>query len=130
MKKLLILLFSLLISFNSYGEWTKIGTNTIGNTYYLDIDLIKENNEDVYFWMLTDYLKPYDGYMSDKVYMQTNCGVLRYKPLIGTFYKQPMGVGEKQEYPPPPEEWEYPSTESGAYSLISVVCNYVNYIKE
>ena len=126
MKKLLILLFSILISLNSYGEWKEIGTNTSGSTYYLDKDLIKEYDGDVYFWMLTDYPKPYDGYMSDKVYIQVNCGVFRYKPLSGTFYKQPMGMGEKKEYPPPPEEWIYPSTESTAYYLLSWVCDYVD----
>jgi len=31
MKKLLILLFSILISFNSYGEWTKVVEGVDGN---------------------------------------------------------------------------------------------------
>ena len=126
MKKLLILLFSLLISFNSYGEWTEMVTNNSGQTYYLDKDLIKEYDGDVYFWMLTDYPKPYDGYMSDKVYMQLNCGVFRWRPLSGTLYKKPMGMGEKKEYPPPPEEWHYPSTESTAYYLLGQVCDNVD----
>ena len=36
MKKLLILLFSLLISFNSYGEWTQVSKDINNNTYYID----------------------------------------------------------------------------------------------
>ena len=63
--------------------------------------------------------------MSDKVYIQVNCGVFRYKPLSGTFYKQPMGMGEKKAYPPPPEEWVYPPPESTAYYLSRWVWGYV-----
>ena len=42
MKKLTILLFSILISFNSYGEWTEIAKNTDG-THYIDKDTIKKH---------------------------------------------------------------------------------------
>ena len=67
MKKLLILLFSILISFNSYGEWVEIGKNVNGDTFYLDMDTIKEHNGYVYWWSLSDYLKPIEtGAMSDK----------------------------------------------------------------
>ena len=50
MKKLLILLFSILISFNSYGEWTKITETINGDTFYIDISFIKENGGYVFFW--------------------------------------------------------------------------------
>ena len=71
MKKLLIFLFSILISFNSYGEWTEVGTGASpvnnGDTFYIDIDTIKEHNGYVYWWSLSDYLKPIEtGAMSDK----------------------------------------------------------------
>ena len=41
MKKLLLLLFSILISFNSYGEWEEVVESTDGDTYYIDKDTIK-----------------------------------------------------------------------------------------
>ena len=48
MKKLLILLFSILISLNSYGEWINHSSDTDGNDFYLmildeNIDNLVEN---------------------------------------------------------------------------------------
>jgi len=36
MKKLTILLFSIFISFNSYGEWTYVSETVDGSVYYID----------------------------------------------------------------------------------------------
>ena len=58
MKKLTILLFSILISFNSYSEWTEIEQSTEGVTYYIDKDTIKERGGNVYFWGLLDRSTP------------------------------------------------------------------------
>ena len=58
MKKLTILLFSILISFNSYSEWTEIVQSTEGSTYYIDKDTIKERGGNVYFWGLLDRSTP------------------------------------------------------------------------
>ena len=52
MKKLLVLLFSILISFNTYGEWVKVSTTIDGTEYYVEIDTIKEHNGYVYSWRL------------------------------------------------------------------------------
>ena len=53
MKKLLIFLFSILISFNSYGEWDEIGVDTAGNTSYIDTDTIKKHGGYVYYWVMS-----------------------------------------------------------------------------
>ena len=53
MKKLLILLFSILISFNSNAKWTK-ATEDLGDTYYFDYGSIKKNNGNIFVWMLID----------------------------------------------------------------------------
>ena len=58
MKKLLILLFSLLISFNSFGGWTKVADDSNGDQFFIDKDTIKEHNGSVFFWKLRDYIKP------------------------------------------------------------------------
>ena len=126
MKKLLILLFSLIISLNSYGEWIKVGTNNEGRTYYVDNDTIKEHGGHVYFWMLTDYLKPWKGYMSDQTYLQVNCKILRYKPLTATIYKGQMGKGDNKSPPPPPDEWIYAQPNTIGYSIVTEVCDKVN----
>ena len=127
MKKLLILLFSILISFNSYGEWTRHGETTENNTMYIDYSKIKENNGFVYFWEMVDNLVPTkNGTMSTKVYLQSNCNTTQSKYLTYIFYNQSMGEGEGDSYTPTETEWFYPSPESIIYEIIESVCDYVD----
>ena len=78
MKKLLILLFSLLISFNSFGlqevlvpkidlysEWTTFFTDEDGEIF-IEKNSIRKQNESVYWWMLGNLNQPDDenGMMS------------------------------------------------------------------
>ena len=94
MKKLLILLFSILISFNSYGEWIKVSESVDGDSYYIDLDTLKERDEYIYWWQMKDYLKPNESEtMSDKAYIQGDCELTRTKVLSLIFYEQPMGKG-------------------------------------
>ena len=125
MKKLLILLFSILISFNSYGDWKYMHDNVDGDSQYIDMDRIKANGGYVYFWTLIDYLKPTAyGHMSTKMYIQGDCGVHRIKYLSFTHSKQPMGEGGETNNPPNPE-WTYPSPGSVSSSNLDSVCDYV-----
>ena len=126
MKKLLILLFSLLISFNSYGEWERVNDNVDGTTYYIDKDSIKVHDGYVYYWELTDYLKPTSmGHLSDKVYKQGDCNINRYKYLTYIFYTESMGNGNSTTADGE-TEWTYPSPESIGNFVLSYVCDYVN----
>ena len=124
MKKLLILLFSILISFNSYGEWIKVGT-TSGADHYLHLENSREHNGYVYYWSMMDYFEPYKGYMSDQVYSQGDCKIFRFRPIEGTFYKKPMGEGETKPYPPPPEKWRNPRPNSIGAIELNLVCDYL-----
>jgi len=96
MKKLLILLFSLLISFNSYGEWTRIWSED-GDNYYFDYDSLKINNEYVYIWGLVDYLKPFLGDLSAKRLYEIECGTsitsMRARVVARSYFDIPMGEG-------------------------------------
>jgi|LWDU01.1.fsa_nt_gi hypothetical protein len=126
MKKLLILLFSILISINSYGEWKGVAKNFDGDTFYIEIDTIKEHNGYVYYWELTDYLKPTDtGTMSTKMYKQGDCGVNREKHLSFIFYEQPMGRASGETYNPP-DKWNYPTPDSVGGIVFKYVCDYVD----
>ena len=126
MKKLLILLFSLLISFNSFGEWVKVTESVTGKTHYVDTDTIKEHNGYVYWWDLTDLPKPdKDGDMSWKVYKQGDCGVNRFKYLSYMFYKQPMGEGSGEPLKPNNTEWNYLPPGTVDKIKLDYVCDYV-----
>ena len=126
MKKLLVLLFSLLISFNSYGEWTKISENTLGDTYYIDSDSIKERGGYFYYWELDNYKKELDsaGSMSAKLYIQVDCELFRYKTLTYIFYKQQMGNGEIIENNNPTNPiWRNSPPGSVATIFLDLVCD-------
>ena len=127
MKKLTILLFSILISFNSYGEWTEVAESD-SSTAYIDIDTIKERNGYAYWWELSNYLKPSPhGDMSSIEYAQVDCVMNRYKSLSISYYKQHMGKGTAQTAPAYTldNEWIYmPPGTVGAMKL-EHGCNYV-----
>ena len=126
MKKLLALLFSIFISFNSYGEWIEVSKGaTTGNTTYIEVDRIREENGYVYFWILQDLVIPNDwGDMSIKAYWQGECGVIRMKSLSTIFYSQPMGEGTS-ESDNSPKEWEYLSPDSTGEAMLDYACDYV-----
>ena len=128
MKKLLILLFSILISFNSYGEWKFVFTDDQGNDLYIDTDRIKEHGGYVYYWYMVDRLKPSEsGSISSKMYLQVDCGINRYKHLTYLSYKESMGKGEiNNTYNPPNEQWRYPTPNSTAGLELNFICDYVD----
>ena len=131
MKKLLILLFSILISFNSYGEWTEYNDEYTQTeeivTYYIDKDTITKQDGYVYWWMLIDNVEPFffTDYMSLKVHSQGDCGLTLIKFLSGIGYIQPMGegIGEGETIPNSSAEWESLPPDSG---LLDYVCDYVD----
>ena len=125
MKKLLIFLFSILISFTSYGEkWFDVSSDSDGTTYYLDGDSVKKNGGYVYHWEMEDLLKPDNyGIMSVRRYTQSDCEVNRYKYLSLYVFKQPMGRGNSQTIPLPNSEWKYPPSGSVGGLILGAVCS-------
>jgi len=129
MKKLLLtftLLFStLMFSSPSYGEWTKVVKGVQGDTFYVDVERIRKHGGYIYWWDLTDYLKPkYSGHLSDKVYSQGDCKLFRFKPLSSSFHKEPMGKGvaDKSTHTPS-KDWVYPPPNSVSELILNKVCS-------
>ena len=62
MKKLFLLFIfqcsTFIFSNVSYAEWIKIAENNSGAEYYVNFKEIRKSNGYVYYWQLTDYLKP------------------------------------------------------------------------
>ena len=124
MKKLTILLFSILISFNSYSEWTEIEQSTEGVTYYIDKDTIKERGGNVYFWALLDRSTPdSDGDNSVEYMMQAECDLIRAKRESILGYKGPMGTGKSKSYTS--SKWEYIPPGTIDAFLVKYACKYV-----
>ena len=117
-----ILLFTLIYSSTSYAEWTKLGENTVGDTYYIDFDRIRKVDGYVYYWILSDYLKPLlDKYLSSKSYRQGDCKLFMFKDLSWSFYKEPMGKGTGYTEPPL-DKWNYPPPNSTMENILNIVC--------
>ena len=127
MKNLIvILLFStVMFSSPSYAEWTKLGENVHGNTFYLDYERIRKHDGYVYSWDLTDYLKPTKyGDLSSKLYLQGDCKLFRYKVLSDSYHIEPMGRGTPSTSSSKPDtEWRYPSPNSSSETTFKQVCN-------
>jgi len=128
MKKLFLLLFSLLFSFNSYGEWVLVTTTTvgdkIGSKIYVDKDTIKKKDGFTYNWELSDFSKTWSsGSKSAKTFIQSDCSLYRRKVLSMVFYNNPMGKGEINFSNQNASEWQYPPPNSNGHNLIKYVCN-------
>mgnify|MGYP001243994038 CR=1 FL=1 len=125
MKKLLIFLFSLLISFNSYGAWTKV-TENAGDRYFIDRSTIKEKGGYVYFWELEDLKIMSDGVLSVKAFSQVDCDLYQFKVLSVSFHSQGMGKGSPIQTLTPPEKWHSSPPNTIGTSIINYACEYVN----
>ena len=115
---------TLMFSSPSFADWTKVGEDKNGTTYYVDFERIRKHNGFVYYWDLSDYVKlDKDGDSSVKVYIQGDCILLRYKVLSGSFYKDPMGKGTPSTSIKPDKEWDYPSSNSPTEVILKKVCS-------
>ena len=130
MKNLLLiftLLFStLMFSTPSYGEWTKVSEDVYGITHYVDFERIRKHDGYIYFWLLTDYLKPNKfGDLSVKNYQQSDCKLFRFKWLSVSFHTEPMGHGTVNniEITGKYKDWIYPPPDSAQESILKIVCS-------
>ena len=107
-----------------FAGWTAVA-EAGGNTWYVDFDTIKENDGYVYYWEMTDMLKPFEnGTLSGKFLKEVDCDIPRkFRNLSVVFYKQPMAGGNGDSYNPP-NEWNYPSPNSVGEFLTNKACDY------
>ena len=125
MKKLLVLLFSLLISFNSYGvDWIKVSSTVDKDDFYVDINSIKKNNDFVYVWILMDSIKP-DSYgdLSNKILYETKCiAPYKFRGISWHYYKLPMGQGSADSNSLV-GDWGYGTPGSAREKILNFICN-------
>ena len=86
--------FLLMFSSTSFAGWTKVSESGNGRVFYVDFDRIREHSGYVYYWFLTDLLKPTKwGDLSINTYFQVDCVKFSAKVLSSVFHKQSMGKG-------------------------------------
>jgi hypothetical protein len=119
----LALTFSVMFSSSSYAGWTIVEESVDGNTFYVDFERIRKHDGYVYWWQLTDYLRPIvGGYLSSKIYKQGDCKLFRFKGLSYSHHKEPMGGGTGG-INTPTQDWTYPSPTSSGETILKSVCN-------
>ena len=115
MKKILLLLFSLILSFNSYGEWTNVlpGNNA---SLYIDFNTLKERDGYIYWWYMDSWSEG-----SEKTYAQGDCNLKGFKVNKRVKFSLPMGEGEGIEKDIA-SSWEYYQPNSGYEILLNFIC--------
>ena len=117
MKKLL--LFSLILSFSAFGEWTEVPIikDEVAQQGFIDFDNIKKKKDGyVYWWMMTSRSDS-----SEKIYLRTDCEDERMNPIQADFHDSPLGKGESTSIQSD-EGWTYPAPDTGMYRFLLVVC--------
>ena len=95
-----------------------------GDIFYVDFERIRKVDGYVYYWMLSDYLKPSPyGDLSYKTYNQGDCKLFRYKTLTGVSHKEPMGGGTGDSISPENPEWIYLPPNSVIETTLKSVCS-------
>ena len=115
MKKILLLLFSLILSFNSYGEWTNVlpGNNA---SLYIDFKTLKERDGYIYWWYMDSWSEG-----SEQSYAQGDCNLKGFKVNKRVNFSLPMGEGEGIEKDIT-SSWEYYQPNSGYEILLNFIC--------
>ena len=123
MKKLLLLLFSILVSFNSFAEWTPVDSNDDVTTF-IDFNTIKKHNEFIYWWNMVES-ESLEG-ESGKFYVQGDCGISRTKILTMIAYNESMGKEELERETPDNPKWKYLTPDSVAGFLLDISCRFID----
>ena len=92
----------------------------------MDFERIRKHGGYVYWWDLSDYLKPTKyGILSGKIYKQGDCKLFRYKVLSFSFHKEPMGggTGDVQAPVKKSQGWKYPPPTSASETILKSVCS-------
>jgi hypothetical protein len=121
---LLALTFSVMFSSTSYAEWEATSRSAKG-TSYVNVEKIQTKGKYVYFWVLSDSLKPIKGSFSHKTKIKGDCKTLRMKRLKAFFYKNSMGRGILLgTLNKPQKNWTRPSGNSMDALNLKLVCAY------
>ena len=126
MKKISILvtiLFSMIFTFPSYGNWVKVGQSADQQfTYYVDYNKVKKRGDYLFYWELEDYSKPDFDFLSSLAYRQVDCSQFRFKNLSFIMYASNMGKGDASPVQPRNKGWIYPPPNSVSETSIEKVC--------
>ncbi len=92
MKKLTVLILTLLISYSSYGKWQEITKDTKDIVYYINPDSITRFDDSFTIKVLKDFPKPQPyGYRSIVTSTRGNCKAYTLRYEKASYHQSPMG---------------------------------------
>ena len=100
--------------------------NVDGDTFYVDFERIRKHGGYVYYWTMTDWLKPVSqGYLSNQSYYQGDCKLFRGKTLTEYYFMDQMGRGTRKVWnlTERQKQWMFPPPNSPGESILKSVCN-------
>ena len=118
------IILSFLFSYSVFAEWTYVTQSSggSGGYIYLDVERVKKHDGYVYFWVLTDFIEPFQGDLSVKTYTQADCNIFRYQYLTHNFFKEPMGMGD-YDVVQSDDNWRYPSPNTVFEEVLKFACS-------
>jgi len=127
MKKLLLLLFSLMLSFNSYGEWVYINKNQdTGTSFYIETFTIEVDDGTVLWWDLNNYPEPQEnGMLSSALKRAGDCNNKVFVNLGFKWFKNRMATGKNSGTFKPEHDWTKPVSGSIEEMMLNFACDYV-----
>jgi hypothetical protein len=129
MKKLLLLLFSLMLSVSSFGEWIYIDKekNSDAEIYVLTESIEVEDGY-VYWTYLNNYSKPRSEYniMGLAIFRGADCENNRYVNIESQMFQGSMGSEPFGDRLKPEQEWTTPSSGQIDEKIFNYVCSFVD----
>ncbi len=123
---ILSLIFTVTLVTPSYAKWTKVIESLNGDIFYLDKEGIRKHNGYVYYWILTNYLKPSRrGNLSNKTFLQGDCRLFRVKSLEEHYFTGKSGRGTMKVRKPSQKQskwWHLPPDTNFAI-ILKFVCS-------
>ena len=111
--------------FPIYGfplNWKKVAENDTGK-YYIDLDSIKNQNGQLYYTDLVDFIEPFKGDYSAISRYAVDCKNENQKWLSLTTFSESMGKGDINRQSKP-NRVIFPQSNTIYFFIIKNLCNY------
>ena len=118
-----IILITSIITKDAFSEWKLVSKASDGNEYYVDHDKTRVVNEYVFYWYLSNFVKPIKGIKSASNFAQGDCKLMRFKRVSIKVFKKPMGQELLGSRAHTQKDWDYPRSNSSMENILKSVCN-------